>query len=211
MIIGVGAFSFATGALSSIFTTLDATQAKLKEKLGLLDQIRMEFNVGPALYEELRQSIQFHVGRDISATINFINKFPHRLKVELSTKIFREIIKKIPFFSNKSKAVIAFVGPLLTPERVNEDQVLYTEGDIVQKLYFLTSGIAGFVIPKAKNTVFITIQQGDYFGDIDLKVSKTERQDKILRKTSVIALTHCEFMTLHIDNLPKLYQKYPNL
>jgi len=211
MIVGVGAFSFATGSLSSIFSSLDASQAKLKEKLQVLDHIRDQYNVGPALYEELRQTIQFCVGRDVSQTMNFINKFPQRLRVELSTKIFKEIIKQIPFFSDKNKQVIAFIGPLLTPERAKEDQVIYNEGDPIHKIYFLTSGIAGFVITKARNAVYITVQEGDYFGDIDLNLLKTENENKITRKTSVIALSNCEYMTMQINSLPKLHENYPTI
>lgn len=37
MIIGVIAFSFATGALASIISSYDTTEAKLKEKLSILN------------------------------------------------------------------------------------------------------------------------------------------------------------------------------
>lgn len=39
MIIGVISFSFATGALASIIQNLDQNEAKLKEKLSVLDKI----------------------------------------------------------------------------------------------------------------------------------------------------------------------------
>lgn len=39
MIIGVISFSFATGALSSIISNIDSTEAKLKEKMSTLKDI----------------------------------------------------------------------------------------------------------------------------------------------------------------------------
>lgn len=39
MIIGVVAFSFATGALSSIIANYDSTEAKLKERMNTLKEI----------------------------------------------------------------------------------------------------------------------------------------------------------------------------
>lgn len=39
MIIGVISFSFATGALSSIISNYDTSEAKLKEKISTLNQI----------------------------------------------------------------------------------------------------------------------------------------------------------------------------
>jgi hypothetical protein len=40
MIIGVISFSFAAGSLSSIISNYDASQAKLKEKMATLNDIR---------------------------------------------------------------------------------------------------------------------------------------------------------------------------
>ena len=40
MLIGVISFSFATGALSSIISNYDASQAKLKEKMATLNDIK---------------------------------------------------------------------------------------------------------------------------------------------------------------------------
>ena len=40
MIIGTVSFSFATGALSSIISNYDTSEAKLKEKLSTLNQIQ---------------------------------------------------------------------------------------------------------------------------------------------------------------------------
>jgi len=40
MIVGVIAFSFATGSLSSIISNYDSSQAKLKEKIATLNDIR---------------------------------------------------------------------------------------------------------------------------------------------------------------------------
>jgi len=38
----------------------------------------------------------------------------------------------------------------------------------VQFLYFLEKGEAGFVLPKYKNLIYIIIEQGDFFGIMDL-------------------------------------------
>ncbi len=43
MLIGVVSFSFTTGALSSIISSYDSSQAKLKEKMATLRDINMEY------------------------------------------------------------------------------------------------------------------------------------------------------------------------
>lgn len=59
MVIGVISFSFATGTLSSILSNMDSSQAKLKQKLRLLLQMRDEYEIPPSLYDELRNALKF--------------------------------------------------------------------------------------------------------------------------------------------------------
>lgn len=57
MLIGVISFSFATGSLSSILSNYDASQAKLKEKIATLNEIKRLYGISPDLYDELRYEI----------------------------------------------------------------------------------------------------------------------------------------------------------
>jgi hypothetical protein len=41
-------------------------------------------------------------------------------------------------------------------------------------VYFVIKGKAGFVLPFKKNVVYIEINQGDYFGDVDFVVAANE-------------------------------------
>jgi hypothetical protein len=180
MLLGVIGFSFVTGSLSSIMSNLDSVDAKLKEKINVLEKIKRDYSIGPGLYEELRQALKFEVERDISSVMEFIDFLPHRLKVELSVKIHHNIILKIPFFQDRSKEFIAFVGPLLKPMKFKEDFYVYVEGDEVKRVYFLYNGIAGFVLKNYENTIFATIEKGDFLGLIDLIPSSNEiKENKI--------------------------------
>ncbi len=59
MIFGVVAFSFATGTLSSILASFDASHAELKEKLRVLDKLRAKFNLSSQVYQMLKQTAMF--------------------------------------------------------------------------------------------------------------------------------------------------------
>ena len=59
MLIGVISFSFATGALSSIISNYDSSQAKLKEKISTLNEIKSDYKIGPELYDELLKTIKY--------------------------------------------------------------------------------------------------------------------------------------------------------
>ena len=59
MVIGVVSFSFATGALSSIISNIDSSNAKLKQKLKLLLELKEEYHLSNHLYDELRNALKF--------------------------------------------------------------------------------------------------------------------------------------------------------
>ena len=44
-------------------------------------------------------------------------------------------------------------------------------------MYFLKEGSTGFVLPKHKNTKYININQGNYFGVIDIVGCILQNQD----------------------------------
>ena len=187
MISGVIAFSYATGALSSILSNMDDRQAKLKNKIDVLDGIKDTYKIGPALYEELRQSILYEVSKDVSNVVMFIEQLPHRLKIELSVKIHREIVMNIPFFKDRPRSFIAFIGPLLKPNRFKENEFVFIEGDPILKIYWISKGIVGFVLPEFQNVVYITAEKGDIFGLVDkfgdseqINLERTQREFTVM-------------------------------
>jgi hypothetical protein len=66
MITGVISFSFFTGALSSILTNYDSSQAKLKEKLGTLNDIKKDYDISSDLYDELRIAIKYDCSKNFT-------------------------------------------------------------------------------------------------------------------------------------------------
>ena len=59
MIIGVIAFSFSTGSLSSIIQNIDSRQATYRRKLEVLKELRVNYGLDDDLYMELNAFINF--------------------------------------------------------------------------------------------------------------------------------------------------------
>ena len=169
MLTGVCAFSYATSVLSSFLTNFDETTVAIKERTEALNEIRDAYNIGPGLYEELRQAIYYTTTKEVHKVVEFIESLPHRLKLELSTKIHREIIMNIPFFKNRTSEFVSFIGPYLRPMRNKENEFIFNEGDPCTKMYFVSKGMVGFVLPEFKNTVYLVIEPGDFFGHLGNK------------------------------------------
>ena len=42
------------------------------------------------------------------------------------------------------------------------------EGDEISSIYFLTNGMASFVLPSYENTSYVNINNGNHFGVMDI-------------------------------------------
>lgn len=115
MLIGVISFSFMTGSLSSIISNYDASQAKLKEKMAVLFQIKEEYSINPELFGELRKMIKYDHSKLSKNIIEFMEELPYKMKISLAMEIHKNIYHTIEFFKFKEKNFIAWVGPLLKP------------------------------------------------------------------------------------------------
>ena len=65
MFTGVCAFTFASGALSSILSNQDHANAKLQEKLMLLNNIKKQFTLSDDLYNQLSLAIKYEFSKDL--------------------------------------------------------------------------------------------------------------------------------------------------
>ena len=66
------------------------------------------------------------------------------------------------------KRFMNWVIPKLKQDVMYEDDVIYQEGDKIQKLIFLGDGQAGFVLPHYRNSLYIMIEKGDHFWHLDI-------------------------------------------
>ena len=58
MLIGVVAFSFATGSISSIISSQDTKEAKLKEKMLTLESIQREYTIEEELFNKIVKAVK---------------------------------------------------------------------------------------------------------------------------------------------------------
>ena len=107
--------------------------------------------------------------------------------------------------------MIAALTAVLKPEKFNEDQYLYVEGQNANCIYFCFKGIAAFVYENSikDNIVFCTIETGDFLDMIDFVPSKQDIQKGVISepkwKFTVLALSNeTEFLSLSIDNLEEI-------
>ena len=81
----------------------------------------------------MRKHIKYDHSKNYVDFISFMDELPHKLKVELSLEIHRDIYREIEFFKYQEKHFIVWVGPLLKHFLVTEQEYVYKEGDDIKE------------------------------------------------------------------------------
>jgi len=92
--------------------------------------------------------------------------------------------------------------PYLRPIKSDQGQVIFKEGDPVDEIYFLSTGQVAYVLPEHSDAVYLIVERGYYFGEIEfLYVDKDGNVDG-KRKFTTKAIVDSElFLLLKTDLL----------
>ncbi len=99
---------------------------------------------------------------------NFLIELPSNLRTELSFFMHKSIVKHIEFFKNRSERFIAFIGPMLKPIKIGENEIVASQGDYANEMFFIKHGKVAIVIKQFNNFKFMNIEEGYYFGEVFL-------------------------------------------
>jgi len=125
MVIGVISVSISTGALSSIISNLDTSEAHLKQKISTLNSIQTDYNIDLNLYNKCVRTVHYDHSKKSKDFILFLSELPHKIKMELAMKIHEQMYLTIKFFKDKEQSFIAWIGTLLRPLNVQEADYIY--------------------------------------------------------------------------------------
>ena len=116
MLTGVSIFTFISGALSSILSNYDNSQAALQERLLYLTRLRSQYGISDELYFEIKKALTYDHQTNFTGLDAFIGMLPVHLKLEVSEEIHRKNFQKFTLFSKLgNKHFIAWIGARLKP------------------------------------------------------------------------------------------------
>jgi Ion channel len=224
MIIGVLVFSFTTGSLSAIITSIDSRETQLKEKIATLNEIAAEYHLDLDTFNRLVKTIKYDHSKKQKDTLHFMEELPHKLKLELAMIMMKKMYANVEFFKDKERSFIAWVARLIRPMNVEEVDYIYKEGEEVVEIYFLIKGTAAYVLPRFDNRAYQNIKTGEHFGHTDLgqdrnfiMQSKNDKRvasfdkDQLIRRFTVLANVNCDLLTLSIRDLLKMKLEFPKI
>jgi CPA1 family monovalent cation:H+ antiporter len=146
--------------------------------------------IGPELYGVLRREVQ---------SARFVVDERPRLDLGLEA---RELIKQVEMFklANLTEDQLDRVARLLKPRFAVPGERLIRKGDHGDAMYFISSGTVEVNAPNHK----VRLGPGAPFGEMALLSGAP-------RVADVFALSYCQLLVLHAEDLQALFRSHPNI
>lgn len=199
MFVGVFVYSFLIGSISSIFFALDSTKVETRKRQEILAKIHSKYSIPSKLLRQIKNSLKNTGGSIINEDIQtFLKELPKKYQVLLGYEMYKGILSKVKFFQNKSKELIAFVGPKLTKVVIEEKECVYHKKEVADDMLFIESGKLAIVAEDFKNAKILEFGEGYYVGETDLLFNNYIRKYSVMTtaRSTVFVLKRNDFKAM---------------
>ncbi|CAI2375652.1 unnamed protein product [Moneuplotes crassus] len=201
MIFGVAFYSFVIGNIQSIITKMDGDTEDLVNKLKALENFKKNTGLKNSVYIRIKKYLEQNYN-DLKWTMAFDEFLPESLNDEILSHIYRDTICNITFFNDiPHKNFIWSILQYLQTIKVEFGELIYLERDLAKEMYFLKTGSVKLYYKSRK---IAYIEEGDYFGDIEMFYN-------INREFKARAANDCILLRIHKKNLVKVLDDYPQV
>ncbi len=167
-IFGAGFYGYLIGNLASLLANIDLIRTQFREKLDKIMAF-VKYNHIPGPLQKKVREYYTHLwevrrGQDDAG---ILTDLPKSLKTEIALFINRPIVEKVPFLSGASEELIRAIVLNLSPMVAMPAEVLFRQGERGDNMFFISRGAVEIVSPDEK-TVYATLTEGNFFGEIAL-------------------------------------------
>jgi proline dehydrogenase len=100
-LIGVLAYSFASGSLTSIIANYDQINQKNQEKINVLDRLFKEHNIPSDIYYQIKTSIANQEStKDMTDIKDFLEDLPYRLRIKTTMYLYKDAYENVEFLKS---------------------------------------------------------------------------------------------------------------
>lgn len=203
-ILGAGMYGYIIGNIAGLLANMNIAKTQHQEKMKRVITF-MRYKKLPA---ELQQKIRKYFNylwesrRDYDES-SIIKDMPSSLILEVSLFLKREVIEKVPIFKGTSDAFIKEIVMHLRLMVYTPGDFVFHEGEIGHNMYFISKGSVE-VTSKDGATVYATLTEGDFFGEIALLMNQP-------RTASIRSVDYCDLYTLEKKTLERVLEDFPEI
>lgn len=203
MILGVGMYGYVIGNVANLLANIDLAKAHYLANMERLSTFLNYRNVPSTLQKRIYDYYTYlwenRLGYDESAVLG---ELPVSLRTEVSLVLKREFIQKVPFLKDASKELIRDIALELQPMIFTPGDYIFRAGEVGRHMYFISHGSVE-VISADGRSIYTTLTEGDFFGEIALLHSQP-------RTAGIRAIEYCDLYALDKNTFERVLTHYPD-
>lgn len=228
MVFGVSFYSFTVGNITSIIASIDTKAGILTSKLSTLQAYSLRIDLPQDTSLRIQRFLE-NDNKDLISQVDqdsLFKELPPSLRSEVVSFTHGNVINKIGFFKGKNVEFLWKVMPLLKPRKLYRGDLLYSEGDVAEEIYFVLNGSftlyvdasellklqPGTIDPacEAFNIPYTQYGMGSYFGDQDCLIDLNQPTHiKSYRDSTAEANDDCDIQVIKKRALEEQLQRFP--
>ncbi len=201
---GAGMYGYIIGNLASMLANSDLARTQFRAKMEKIQTFMQYRDVPGELQDSIRTYYDYlwnnRRGFDESAVLD---ELPSSLKLQVALHLNKEIIEKVPMFNGAPDDLIRQIVLNLKPVLYTPGDFIFRKGEMGDQMYFISRGKVE-IVSEDGNTVFATLSDGSFFGEIAILFSSE-------RTASVRAADYCDLYTLDKFTFDNVLTKFPEV
>jgi hypothetical protein len=203
MVLGVAMYGYVIGNVANLLANSDHAKvhytSNMERLSSFLNYRHVPFDLQRRVYDYYAYLWENRLGYDEAAVLGGL---PPNLRVEISLVLKREFIQKVPFLKGAGQELIRELALALQPVIFMPGDYIFRAGDMGRQMYFISQGAVDVFSADGK-TVYGTLHEGDFFGEIALLFSQP-------RTANVRAVAYCDLYALDKETFERVLARYPD-
>mmetsp|Transcript_34093 Transcript_34093/g.59463 ORF Transcript_34093/g.59463 Transcript_34093/m.59463 type:complete len:742 (-) Transcript_34093:61-2286(-) len=205
MIVACGVFAYTIGSIGSLVSKQNAESNLHRERLNAVNKYMKKKNLSHDLQFRVRRYLEYIWENQKQNNLEekeILKLLSEPLRDEIYAHINGVVIRGCPIFLSFEEYFISQLTKLLEIETYAPGDIVFEEGEIGTKMFFIQNGMLSIYHKKTKST-FIQLEPGNYFGEISFFT-------EMLRCASASCLDFVDLLVLNKKDLSKLLEKFPD-
>ncbi|KAL4474221.1 hypothetical protein ABPG72_001760 [Tetrahymena utriculariae] len=174
-LVGCGVFAYSVNSIGSIISAITQKSTNFRQKMSLLTIHMKKRGLNTELQMKVKKYFEYlndEKLEDNKEGENMLKELASSLKHEIAVDIYGKILnqKKI-FFLNFTQPFLMDLAPKLKEKRLGPEEIIYNEGEIQPRIYFVMKGSVNLFINVKKSThqpytILKTVSKNGVFGEL---------------------------------------------
>ncbi|XP_068739809.1 potassium/sodium hyperpolarization-activated cyclic nucleotide-gated channel 2-like isoform X2 [Montipora capricornis] len=185
----------------NVIQSMDSPGRSYREKLQQIEEYMSHRRLPVPLRDKITKYYEHRFQGKLFDEERLLHEVSRPLRKSIINHNCRELVRKVPFFSDADPEFVSAIITKLEFEVYLEEDIIIREGEMGTEMYFLKTGV---VSVTCEGQASEDLTDGSYFGEICLLTNAR-------RTATIVAKSVCDIYILHAEDFREVVDEYPEM